>query len=89
MRQVKRATLSILIACISLPALYWVLSEAAVSYEMMETGAKTRAELEDDFGLGLLGLFVVLPGTVIGAIAVGLVTWFLSRQARKTKVENA
>lgn len=72
-----------------MPALFWVLSEMTVLYEMITTGAKTRAELGDDLGLGFLGLFVVLPGTVIGAVAVGMVTWFLSRRMGRTSDDKA
>lgn len=89
MQKFKRVILTLIMAVLSLPALYWLLSEAAVLYEMASTGAKTRAELGDDFGLGFLGLFLVLPGTVIGAVVVGLLTWFLSRRMETKKDKNA
>ena len=44
---------------------YQLLSEAVVYYEMRSTGAVDRAALADDFGLGLLGLLSVVPGSVI------------------------
>ncbi len=89
MLQFKRAIFSLAMAVMSLPALYWVLSEAAVLYEMAATGAQTRAELGDDLGLGFLGLFLVLPGTIVGAVAVGLLIWSLCRRMKKIKDENA
>ena len=45
-----------------------------VYYEMQSAGAATRAELANDFGLGLLWLFIVVPGSlVVGAISFWLV----------------
>ena len=72
-----------------MPVLFWILGEGAVLYEMTATGAANRAELEDDFGLGFIFLFLVLPGTLIGAVVVGLVTWFISRRMDKEDNENA
>ena len=51
----------------SAAALYWVLSEAVVLFEVWHTGAASRAELGRDLGLGILAFAVVLPGTLVGA----------------------
>ena len=76
------ATLSTLV--IGVLALSWSLGEAAVRYEMLSTGALARDELGDDFGLGLLGMVVVQPLSVIGAAALAIVVWrsFRGRQWR-------
>jgi hypothetical protein len=42
---------------------------------MWSTGATSRADLANDFGLGLLGLFVVLPGSFIGAVIAAWWVW--------------
>ncbi|WP_240326871.1 hypothetical protein, partial [Pseudomonas syringae] len=64
----KRAAITTMAFLIALPSIYWLLCEAAMMFEMASTGAKSRAELADDFGLGIIGLFVVAPATVIGAV---------------------
>ncbi|WP_164490363.1 hypothetical protein [Pseudomonas syringae] len=48
----KRAAITTLAFLIALPSIYWLLGEAVVMFEMASTGAKSRAELADDFGLG-------------------------------------
>jgi hypothetical protein len=53
----------------------WIFGEAAVRYEMWSTGAIGRRELADDFGLGLLGMIVVQPLSVIGAAALAIPVW--------------
>jgi len=50
---------------------------------MWSTGAASRGELADDFGLGLLGLFIVVPGSLIGAAMAGWWVW------RKLSVRGA
>ncbi len=55
--------------------LYWILGEVAVCYEMWATGASSRMELVNDFGLGLIGLFVVVPASALGALIVAIVAW--------------
>jgi hypothetical protein len=55
--------------------LYWILSEAVVYFETWSTNAASRAELADDFGLGLLGILVVVPGSIIGATLMGWIAW--------------
>jgi len=47
-----------------------------VMFEMANTGATSRAELADDFGLGILGIMVVLPATIIGAVITASVVWW-------------
>ncbi|MCT9062302.1 hypothetical protein N6741_28240 [Klebsiella pneumoniae] len=56
-----------------------------VIYEMQAVGALSRAELGDDFGLGILLFFFVPPATLAGAIIVWLSTWhFLRRREAKS-----
>ncbi|WP_234707694.1 hypothetical protein [Pseudomonas amygdali] len=45
-----------------------MLGEAAVMFKMASMGAKSRAKLADDFGLGIIGLFIVVPATLIGTV---------------------
>ena len=78
----KRAAITILAFLIALPSAYWLLGEAVVMFEMASTGAKSRAELADDFGLGLLVLFVVMPGDVIGAFITAALVWRIMRPRR-------
>lgn len=78
----KRAAITLLGVFIALPSGYWLLSDAVVMFEMVSTGVKSRADLADDFGLGLLALFVVMPGTIIGAFITGTVVWRIMRPGR-------
>ncbi|ALE01125.1 hypothetical protein [Pseudomonas syringae] len=80
---IKRAAIATLAFLIALPSLYWLLSEAAVMFEMASTGAKSRAELADDFGLGIIGLFVVVPATVIGAVTIASFICWKMRPRRR------
>ena len=62
----------------------YLLGEAAVYYEMWATDTTLRADLSEDYGLGMLGLFVVLPLSVIVAFVSGWLTWRkLTRQRSK------
>lgn len=67
----------------SIPVIVWLLSEFVVYYEMVSTGANTRAELGDDLGLGILFFMVVPLGTFIGASFVGLKVWFHTGKYRQ------
>ncbi len=53
----------------------WVFGELAVYYEMSVTDTPTRQELEGDFGLGILGLFVVVPAAIIAGLITSFVVW--------------
>ncbi len=79
----KRAAITTLAFLIALPSIYWLLGEAAVIFEMASTGAKSRAELADDFGLGIIGLFIVAPATVIGAVITASFFWWKMRPRRR------
>ena len=80
MRSIGRAVLSLLAFLVAAPAFYWLLGEAAVHYEMWSTNTSVRADLEDDFGLGLLGAFVVLPMTALCSFAAAMLVWVKSRR---------
>ena len=68
-------SLASLLAITSVPLISWLAAEAVVRYEMLATGAKSRAALGDDFGLGML-LFVFVPiGSVLGALGVWVLVW--------------
>jgi hypothetical protein len=79
--------------------LSWILGEAAVRYEMWSTGALARSELRDDSGLGLLGVVVVQPLSVVSAAGVAIVVWWsftarplpssrCSRRGPRSRTEN-
>ena len=59
----------------SFKLLYYIFGEIAVYYEMWSTGTPNRTELSNDFGLGLLGIFVVLPASMIFSIVIGALVW--------------
>ncbi|PBP77565.1 hypothetical protein CCL19_00690 [Pseudomonas syringae] len=80
---IKRAAITTLAFLIALPSFYWLLSEAVVMFEMASTGAKSRSELADDFGLGIIGLFIVAPATVIGAVITASFFWWKMRTRGK------
>lgn len=86
MRDGKNILLASITTLISAPIAYWVLGEAVVYYEMWATEAGSRAELVNDFGLGILGFFVVLPGTLVCAV---FVAWTTLRRLRKKGDSNA
>ncbi len=83
-RQIALVALSSVIFLLAFLLFNYVLSEVAVYYEMATTGAKVRAELGDDFGLGILLMFVVVPVSFVAAFCVGLGCWFVGwRQLRR------
>jgi len=82
LRNINRAVVSIIAAFISTPITWWLLSEGVVLYEMHATGTISRTELADDFGLGILLIFIVPASTLLFAIIVAVVVW---RQLGKRK----
>lgn len=83
MTEGRRALLASLGAIASVPLIAWLAGEAIVLYEMLSTGATSRAALSDDFGLGLL-LFVLVPiSSVLGALGVWVLVW------HRTKPRNS
>lgn len=83
MHKEHRILITLLAIIASIPAIVWLLSEFVVYYEMVSTGANTRAELGDDLGLGILFFMVVPLGTLIGAFLVGLKVWFHTGKYRQ------
>lgn len=70
MHKALRAFLATIVALVSVPAYAWLAAELAAYYEMFSTGMKSRAELGDDLGFGIL-LFMVVPlFTLAGALLV-------------------
>lgn len=84
----KSVLFSILVFILATVISYQLLTEAAVYYEMQSTGAASRVELADDFGLGLLGLFFVMPGSVIIGAVSSWLTWRKFKVGRGVKGEN-
>jgi hypothetical protein len=75
MRTTKKAVGALVTFVIATATLHWVLGESAVRFEMWSTGAASRSDLANDFGLGLLGLLIVVPSSLIGAAAAGWWVW--------------
>lgn len=76
MKQVSKQLLATLAITTFSAILIWNgLAEAVLYYEMYATGATSRAELADDFGLGLLTLMVVPPATFVLTVIIAIVAW--------------
>ena len=78
MQILKRIVLSLVVFVIVAIALEWLLGELAVVYEMWATGTKDRTELANDFGLGMIGILIVLPLAFIGALISVIFVWRIS-----------
>ena len=63
--------------------LRWFFGEVLVHYEMWSTKALSRAELSEAYGMGMIGLLVVDPVSILGALMAAAATWaMLSRPKR-------
>ena len=82
-----RFLISVAALPVSFFALEWAFSELIVRYEMWATGATSRAQLTDDFGLGLLLVGVALPAAAIGSVVVSALAWRSFFRFRK--IQNA
>lgn len=80
--------LSIAVLVLATAIAYQLFGEAAVYYEMNTTGATSRAELANDFGLGFLGLFFVVTDSVLVGIASSWITWRSLKTTKGTEGEN-
>lgn len=85
MRTVYRLVFSFLVSIISAPLSFWVFGEVAVYLELGATGAASRAELGDDFGLAVLGVFFVLPATLIVMAVSAMLAWLVSARFFRSK----
>ncbi len=84
MHKALRAFLATIVALVSVPAYAWLAAELAAYYEMFSTGMKSRAELGDDLGFGIL-LFMVVPlFTLAGALLVWGLFWFRTGRSKTT-----
>lgn len=75
MRTIKRVGGALVAFAATGAMLHWILGEAAVRFEMWATETTSRADLANDFGLGLLEFFIVVPASFIGAVAAGWWVW--------------
>jgi hypothetical protein len=75
MRTVKKAGGALVAFGIAAATLHWILGEVAVRFEMWSTGTTSRADLANDFGLGLLWLVIVVPGSFVGAVVASWWVW--------------
>ena len=71
----KNTALTLATFLFILLAANYLLGEVAVYYEMWTTGTTVRAELSEDYGLGMLGLLVIFPVSVFVALVSGWLTW--------------
>ena len=78
-----------LVFFVGVAMLYCILSEAVVYFEMWSTNAVSRSELADDFGLGILGVFVAVPGSIIGGTVMGWIAWRRVSVTKRTDVRVA
>ena len=86
---IKRIALTCTVVIGTLVVANFVLGEVAVFFEMLATGADTRAELSEDYGLGLLGVLVVFPVSGVLALACGWITWRILNKGAGGPNENA
>lgn len=77
MRFVRTAVATAISLVLATILLRWVFAELLARYEMWSTGALSRAELSEDYGMGMMGLLVVEPAAIAGGLAVAAITWFL------------
>jgi hypothetical protein len=75
MRTLKRTAIVVMTFGVVLAVFNWALGEGVVHYEMWSTGTPLRADLANDFGLGVLFFLVVLPGSLIAASAAAWLVW--------------
>ena len=68
-----RSLRGLLAGVASLPVFWWLLSELAMLYEMSLVPGSSRADLGDDFGLGILLFFVVTPLSLLASVILGIV----------------
>ncbi|WP_419570674.1 hypothetical protein [Rheinheimera sp.] len=74
-----RLGLSLLVLIGSFMLYDYLLTEAAVLYQLWATGTSQRAELADDLGFGLLGFLVVLPLSALLALVTSLLVWLKTK----------
>ena len=77
-----RLGLSLLVLIGSFMLYEYLLTEAAVLYQLWSTGATHRSELADDLGFGLLGFLVVLPLSALLALVTSLLVWLKTNEER-------
>ena len=66
---------SLTVVVIGFLAIEYFLGEALVMYEMNTTGAKSRSELAEDYGMGIIGVIFVPPVSAILSALLGLGVW--------------
>lgn len=77
-----RVLLASTAAIASVPVFAWLVAELAGYYEMFSTGMKSRTELGNDLGFGILLFMVVPPVTLLGSL---FVWWFVWSRTGRTK----
>lgn len=77
----NRALLAVLLGLLSLPVFWWLLGEMFALCEMWQTQTTTRTGLVDDYGLGILLVFLAGPLSVLASVS--LTIWLLFRWQEK------
>jgi hypothetical protein len=88
MQKAKRIALATGAATASLLVIGWILGELVVQYEIYTTGARSRAELGDDLGLGILLLIVVPIGSIAGAVLVWCKVWSATKKQLTIRLDE-
>lgn len=55
--------------------LNYLFGEALVAYEMNATDAESRKEIAEDYGMGILGVVLVIPASAVVSALLGWVVW--------------
>jgi len=75
MHKTKQTIIALVAALVVAPIAHWALTETVFRYELWVTSTQSPAELADDFGLAVLWVMVVLPGTTLCSVAAAWLTW--------------
>jgi hypothetical protein len=75
MQLASRILICVLVFLVSGYIANLLFTEIAVYYEMWTTGASSRQDLGDDFGLELLLVIVVTPASWIAGILASILVW--------------
>jgi len=78
---VGRVLITLLIATLLAWGAALLSAEATIAWYMQHYGVAQRADLADDMGLGMLGLFVQISAVLLSFVAALVVLWRLSARA--------
>lgn len=70
-----RIFIILVVLIVSFIGFEYLISEWYVALHMKKVGAPDRAALSEDYGLGLVGLFVIVPFSFILSVITAKLTW--------------